>query len=194
MFFCAGACYTLLRQGPFAPPPQIHSPTAFRRGRFASPRGLTWGCEDWQKMCVSERVLRSNAELLFCFVYFLFQFSPLSPDWLPTPRLSPPPLPQWLRGRQSRWLTWWVGLGGLNEGISRGSSQHKEAFVLRRGQRWQRDTLMVPSVTVVPPLPSVPPLAWWANKTNTYLKKNKKPDSTTTSSQSHIWPIILPSN
>ena len=60
---------------------------------------------------------------------FFFQFSPPSPDWLPTLRLSPPPLPRvWPRGRQSRWLTWWVGLGGLNEGISRDSSQLKEAF------------------------------------------------------------------
>lgn len=60
---------------------------------------------------------------------FFFQFSP-PVSWLaPYSEAEPTPSPSFRpRGRQSRWLTWWVGLGGLNEGISRDSSQLKEAF------------------------------------------------------------------
>lgn len=52
-----------------------------------------------------------------------------------------------------------MGLGGLNEGVSRDSSQLKEAFS-GEVNGLQCDTLVVPSVTVVPPPPWVPLLAW----------------------------------
>lgn len=64
--------------------------------------------------------------------FFYPQFSPLSPDWLPTLRLSPPPLSLVLvktEGPPIKVTDVVSGVGGgVNEGISRDSSQLKEAF------------------------------------------------------------------
>lgn len=96
-------------------------PSVSGHARHASRRGLTWGCV-WR---LAEKVC------LWASCVFFPQFSPLSPDWLPTLRPSPPPplFPRWPRCRQSRWLTFGSEVRGrLNEGIGRGSSQLKEAF------------------------------------------------------------------
>lgn len=131
-------------------------PAGFRRHMTCHVTSRHW-CR-LPTLTENECLYKANAAKQRLYVEY---FSPIQScvSWLaPYSEAEPTPLSLVLekpRVRQSRWLTWWVG-PGLNEGVSPLFAAQRD--ILRRAQRLQCDTLVVPCVTVVPP-PWAPPLA-----------------------------------